>query len=171
MSSSTETLRTDADLNAADELGRELVRLIRTLSRAKSQVLNSGPDGLERAAYGLLFCLVHQGPQRTSQLAENLHIEISTVSRQSSALVEHGLVERQADPDDGRATLLAPTTEGVRVFEQNRKLRNERLARITADWPSGDREQLTELLGRLTSRIEGSQPATNTAGDPEETTT
>lgn len=165
--SSTETLGTDAELDAADALGGELVRLIRTLSRVKTQVLNAGPDGLERAAYGLLFCLVQHGPLRTSQLAESLHIEISTVSRQAGALVEHGLIERQADPDDGRATLLAPTAEGFRVFEENRRLRNERLARITADWPAGDREQLTELLGRLSSRIEMSQPETNVPGRPE----
>jgi len=144
------------DTQAADELGSELVRLMRAMSRVRSSVLYAGPDGLERAAYGLLFCLVHQGPQRTSQLAENLHIEISTVSRQASALVGHGLVERAPDPDDGRAILLAPTTEGVRVFDENRRLRNERLARLTADWSAEERDQLITLLDRLTTSIERS---------------
>ena len=164
MSSSTP----DTELDTADELGRELVRLMRAMSRAKAHVTPSGPDGLERAAYGLLFCLVHDGPQRTSQLAENLHTEISTVSRQASALVGHGLVERQADPGDGRATLLAPTAEGVRVFEQNRRQRNQWLAQLTADWPAGERERLTSLLDRLTSRVEAYEPATpatSTAGE------
>lgn len=163
MASSTSTApqATDAELDTADDLGRELVRLMRAMGRAKSQITRAGPDGLERAAYGLLFCLVHDGPQRTSQLAENLHTEISTVSRQASALVGHGLVARQADPDDGRATLLAPTEEGVRVFEENRKQRNQWLADITADWPAGEREQLTALLDRLTSRIETFQPGTH----------
>ena len=164
MTSSTAPPDPDPGLDTADELGRELVRLMRAMGRAKSQVASAGPDGLERAAYGLLFCLVHDGPQRTSQLAENLHTEISTVSRQTSALVSHGLVERQADPDDGRATLLAPTTEGVRVFERNRKQRNQWLANITSDWPAGDREQLSALLDRLCSRIEAFDPAISTQG-------
>lgn len=159
-SAAARPLGTDADLDTADELGRELVRLMRAMGRAKSHVSLPGPDGLERAAYALLFGLVHDGAQRTSQLAENLHTEISTVSRQASALVGHGLVERQADPDDGRATLLAPTAEGIRVFEQNRKQRNQWIARLTADWPAGDREQLTTMLDWLTSRIETFQPET-----------
>lgn len=154
MSSSTDPQDAGAELDAADRLGVELVRLMRALGRAKGHIAVAGPDGLERAAYGLLFCLIQEGPQRTSQLAENLHTEISTVSRQASALVAHGLVERQADPDDGRANLLAPTEQGLRVFEQNRRLRNERLARVTSDWPAGEREQLTGLLDRLTSRLE-----------------
>lgn len=164
MTSSTASSGTDAALDSADELGRELVRLMRAMGRAKSQITSSGPDGLERAAYGLLFCLVHDGPQRTSQLAENLHTEISTVSRQISALVSHELVERQADPDDGRACLLAPSAEGVRVFERNRRMRNEWLAEITSDWPSGEREQLTDLLDRLTSRIETFEPTISAEG-------
>jgi DNA-binding MarR family transcriptional regulator len=121
-------------------------------------VAKHGPDGIERAAYSILFHLINDGPQRTSKLAESLHAEISTISRQSSALVQHGLVERQADPEDGRACLLAPTAEGLRVFEENRKQRNKWLAEVLADWPEADRRTLTELLGRLNTGIETHTP-------------
>src|SRR3954452_15668372 len=113
---------TKAELDVADELGVQLVRFVRLMHKAKSHVGKQGSDGIERAAYAILFHLIHDGPQRTSKLAETLHAEISTISRQSSSLVQHGLVERQSDPEDGRACLLAPTTEGLRVFEENRKL-------------------------------------------------
>ncbi|MEC3975665.1 MarR family winged helix-turn-helix transcriptional regulator [Amycolatopsis sp. H20-H5] len=147
-----------AELDLADELGHELVRFIRLINRAKSQVAKQGPDGIERAAYAILFCLIHEGPQRTSKLAEFLHSEISTISRQSSSLVQHGLVERQADPEDGRACLLAPTAEGLRVFEENRKQRNQWLVEVLADWTEEDRETLNVLFGRLNSGIEQNSP-------------
>jgi DNA-binding MarR family transcriptional regulator len=158
MAPSQNAVTTTAELDLADDLGQHLVRLVRLINRAKSQVTKQGPDGIERAAYAILFCLIHDGPQRTSRLADSLHSEISTISRQSSSLVQHGLVERQADPEDGRACLLAPTSEGLRVFEENRKQRNQWLAGVLADWNQEDRKTLNNLFGRLNSGIEASAP-------------
>ncbi|MEU7769608.1 MarR family winged helix-turn-helix transcriptional regulator [Nocardia sp. NPDC049190] len=142
----------------ADELGVQLVRFMRAVNRAKLQMTRHGPDSLDRLAYAALFCLVHDGPQRTGKLAELLRAEISTVSRESRSLVAHGLVERRADPIDGRACVLAATPEGERVFEENRKHRNRWLAAILADWPSEDRAAVTELLARLNTGIETTPP-------------
>ncbi|MGK8509108.1 MarR family winged helix-turn-helix transcriptional regulator [Nocardia asiatica] len=142
------------ELAAADELGQRLVRFMRAINRAKWQPARPGPEGLEKLAYAVLFCLVHEGPQRAGRLAELLHAEASTISRQSRSLVAHGLVQRRPDPVDGRACVLAATEEGVRVFEENRALRNRWLADILADWPATDRETLTVLLDRLTTAIE-----------------
>jgi len=149
---------TDTELDIADELGVQLVRFMRLLTKAKSQVAKLGPDGIERAAYAILFQLIHDGPQRTSKLAEALHSEISTISRQSSALVQHGLVERLADPEDGRACLLAPTAEGMRVFEENRRQRNRWLAEVLDEWPEDERRVLNKLLDRLNTGIEKHAP-------------
>ncbi|WP_063051391.1 MarR family winged helix-turn-helix transcriptional regulator [Nocardia arthritidis] len=149
---------TAAELATADELGQQLVRFMRAVNRAKWLPARPGPDGLERLAYSVLFCLVHEGPQRAGRLAELLHTEASTISRQSRSLVAHGLVERRADPVDGRACVLAATAEGVRVFEENRALRNRWLADILADWPATDRDTLTALLDRLTAGIETTTP-------------
>jgi len=159
----TEEAFSAAELDVADELGVQMVRFIRLVNKAKSQVSKQGPDGIERAAYAILFHLIHDGPQRTSKLAETLHAEISTISRQSSSLVQHGLVERQADPEDGRACLLAPTPEGLRVFEENRRQRNMWLATVLADWPEEDRTKLNELLDRLNTGIEQSIPQADQA--------
>lgn len=153
-----ESAFTAAELDVADELGVQMVRFVRLIHKAKAQVSKQGPDSIERAAYAILFHLIHDGPQRTSKLAETLHAEISTISRQSSSLVQHGLVERQADPEDGRACLLAPTAEGLRVFEENRRQRNHWLAKVLADWPEEDRRLLNSLLDRLNSGIETSIP-------------
>ena len=158
MAPNTTAARQAAEPDLADRLGRELVRFVRLINKAKSQVSAPGPDGIERAAYAILFALIHEGPQRTSKLAEFLHAEISTISRQSSSLVQHGLVERQADPEDGRACLLAATAEGMRVFEENRKQRNQWLAEVLGDWSEDDRRTFHRLFARLNSAIEEHSP-------------
>ncbi|WP_067687573.1 MarR family winged helix-turn-helix transcriptional regulator [Nocardia jejuensis] len=143
------TTESDADL-----LGAQLVRLMRAIGRAKHRVLKHGPEGLEQVAYAVLFCLVHEGPQRTGKLAELLHAEISTISRQTRSLVAHGLVERGADPIDGRVCVLTATAEGERVFTENRRLRTQWLAGVLAEWPETDRSTLVGLLERLAGDIE-----------------
>jgi DNA-binding MarR family transcriptional regulator len=152
------TAATAEELDLADQLGQQITRLMRLIHKKKSHVTKQGPDGIERAAYSILFLLVHEGPQRASRIAEGLHSEISTISRQSSSLVQHGLVERLPDPEDGRACLLAPTSEGLRVFEENRKLRNHWLAAILSEWTEEDRRTLNQLFERFNSGIEAHIP-------------
>ncbi|MFF0492695.1 MarR family winged helix-turn-helix transcriptional regulator [Nocardia sp. NPDC003482] len=149
-----------AAFDDADLLGAQLLRFVRAINRAKGQLAKHGPDGLEKLAYSVLFCLVHDGPQRTGKLAEQLHAEMSTISRQTRTLVAHGLVERRADPIDGRACVLAATAEGQRVFEENRRLRNLWMADLLGDWPPADRTTLITLLDRLNSSIEAIPPST-----------
>ena len=115
---STEELRT------ADEVGSQLVRLVRLIERVQAQYQAEHPDAVDRATYLLLVHLVKDGAHRAGALAEAVHSDPSTVSRQVAHLVQLGLVERVADPADGRATLLVATAEGRRVFDENRQLRN-----------------------------------------------
>lgn len=167
------TVPSQDDLDLADALGGQLVRFYRAMSKTKSYLSKTGPNGIERAAYAILFYLVNNGPQRTSALADALHSDISTVSRQSTTLVQHGLVERIADPEDGRATLLTPTDEGLRVFEENRKLRARSLATMLQEWPREDRVAVASLLDRLNAEIEQFQEDLaddSSADEPEDPT-
>ncbi|EHK86963.1 MarR family transcriptional regulator [Saccharomonospora azurea SZMC 14600] len=148
----------DAPHGSTDQVAAQLVRLVRLTARAKSRMTKVGPDSVERAAYAILFHLIDRGPQRTSQLAEMLHSDISTISRQSSTLVDHGLVERLADPGDRRASLLAATSEGRRVFETNRERLNHWLEWVLDEWSDEDRLAVNVLLRRLNDRIETCDP-------------
>ena len=144
----------DDDLALADEVSGQLIRLVRLMERKQAQYQAEHPDAVERATYLLLVHLVKGGPRRASALAEAVHSDPSTISRQVAQLVRLGLVERTADPEDGRATLLAATDEGRRVFEENRRVRNERIAEMLADWSVADRRNLAELLGRFSTAFE-----------------
>jgi DNA-binding MarR family transcriptional regulator len=144
----------DDDLALADDVSGQLIRLVRLMDRRQAQYLAEHPDAVERATYYLLVHLVKGGPQRASALAESVHSDPSTISRQVAHLVRLGFVERMADPEDGRATLLTATDEGRRVLEENRRMRIERFAEMLSDWSVADRRTFAELLARFTTAFE-----------------
>jgi DNA-binding MarR family transcriptional regulator len=144
----------DDDLALADDVSGQLIRLVRLMDRRQAQYLAEHPDAVERATYYLLVHLVKGGPQRASALAESVHSDPSTISRQVAHLVRLGFVERMADPEDGRATLLTATDEGRRVLEENRRMRIERFAEMLSDWSVTDRRTFAELLARFTTAFE-----------------
>jgi DNA-binding MarR family transcriptional regulator len=142
------------DVAVAEELGHQLVRLLTMVGRAKAQFSQATGDGVERAAYALLAHLVKEGPKRITTLAEAVHSDTSTVSRQTSSLVAHGLVERKADPEDGRACLLVATEAGRGTFDRARAERTKHIAAVLADWPANERRTLVALLDRLNTDFE-----------------
>jgi DNA-binding MarR family transcriptional regulator len=156
----------DDEIAVADEIGSALIRLIRLVERKQAQRYAGNPDAVERATYHLLVHLVRGGPQRAVALAEDVHSDPSTISRQVSQLVKLGLVERTADPQDGRATLLAATAEGRRVFEENRRLRNEQLAALLSGWTGDDRRLLGELMTRFATDFENDHRNPESADAP-----
>lgn len=149
---------TPEELADADALGFELVRFGRLVGRAKAQFAAQNKSGIESAAYALLVHLVGDGPQRLTALADAVHSDTSTVSRQVGALVRHGLVERRADPQDGRACQLAATENGRRTFHQHRCHRTAAMAELVSSWPRADVRQLVSLLDRLNTDMETFEP-------------
>lgn len=157
------------------ELSDQVVRLTRASQSLRAQLLGRGTDGVEWSAYLLLFQLVREGPKRSSALAETACVDPSTVSRQVADLVRLGLVERRADPDDGRASLLVATEEGLRTCALLRERRVRAFAHVVAGWPTEDVRLLAGLLGRLNDSFTATRPqvidvlAGNRSG-PRETT-
>jgi DNA-binding MarR family transcriptional regulator len=130
-------------------LEREIGLMLRR-SRAISSRLSSElhPD-LDGAGYGLLALLQDAGPLRASDLVVRLGLDKSTVSRQVASLVDLGLVDRAADPVDGRAQVLTPSAEGSARLARIREARRARWENDLADWPADDVIRLGELLHRL----------------------
>lgn len=150
----------DQDRRAAVvQLADQLMRFVLMVKRGMARFGGPNRDGIEYPAYGLLAHLITDGPQRTTALAEAVHADTSTVSRQTAALIRHGLVERRSDPVDGRASILAPTDEGQRTFLDNRKRHNENMAHVVSGWPAEEVLRLADLLARLNTDLEAHQRA------------
>jgi DNA-binding MarR family transcriptional regulator len=97
----------------------------------------------------VLFHLVKDGPRRAGALAECAQVDASTASRHIDQLVRLGLVERRADPDDGRATQLVATDAGREMHARVLAARERMMADLLSDWPAEDVDTLAALLARL----------------------
>jgi DNA-binding MarR family transcriptional regulator len=136
------------------ELGHELVRYARILHLLKAEMGRLVPAGLDPAAAGLLAWLVRQGASRQSDLAGSTFLDPSTVSRRIAQLVAHGLVERAADPGDGRAVLLAPTALGTEVFDRVRERREQIVHQVLTGWDASDVAEFRRLMCKFNDGFE-----------------
>ncbi len=149
---------------AADQLITELVRFARLSSRMKA-MFSIDELGAEHSALLLLFPLLHEGPLRIRDLAEMKRADPSTVSRQAAQLVRAGLVRREADPADGRASRLALTPVGEAACERLRAVRRKAVSTALSDWPDERIAAFTELFHQFNTSVEAHQrtsaPATS----------
>lgn len=137
---------TDAELDN----GRRLASVLFAFGKQQTAVAaRLSRAGVDRSAIVLLKNLVALGPVRLGTLAEAVHSDPSTVSRQVAALVKEGLVARQADPDDGRASLLAPTDDGMAVLERQRARFACSLAQMVRHWDADDLDTFIGLFERF----------------------
>ncbi|GAB2726318.1 MarR family winged helix-turn-helix transcriptional regulator [Nocardia thraciensis] len=148
-----------------DVIGRQLIRLGRIRERTNAQIVAASKGEIEISAYGIIFRLLEDGPMRSGTLAEAMYSDASTISRQVASLVKRGLLERRADPDDGRASVLMVTDAGRDLAEHLRRRRIEVLAHIVADWDHADREQLATLLRRFVDDYDTARPGLLTLAD------
>ncbi|GAB3000448.1 MarR family transcriptional regulator [Saccharothrix stipae] len=143
------------ELAMADRVGMALVRMNKMHACVAAHMSKSG---LDKASFVLLANLNQLGPSRASALAEAVFSDPSTVSRQVATLVKDGLVERRADPEDGRASVLAVTEAGARLLAERRAQRNAALARLFADWPAHEWGQFIEYFERFVGDYEKALP-------------
>ena len=141
--------RQDEAHEAFVRLEREIALLLRRARAISTRLAGELHPELDGAAYGLLALLQDTGPLRASDLVARLGLDKSTVSRQVANLVDLGLVDRTADPVDGRAQVLTPSAEGTARLARVRDSRRARWEADLNDWPAEDVAALAELLGRL----------------------
>ncbi|MEV0079282.1 MarR family transcriptional regulator [Nocardia neocaledoniensis] len=149
---------------AIDTIAIQLVRLHRLRDRALAQIKDH--SGIDPAGFVVLFRLVCDGPMRSGALAEAVHSDASTVSRQVAQLVERGLVRRTADPDDGRATVLEATDAGHETADRIRARRRDSIAVVTEDWSSEDRAAFAALLSRFVADYDAARPILSRSPEP-----
>ncbi|WP_420000528.1 MarR family winged helix-turn-helix transcriptional regulator [Streptomyces boninensis] len=130
-------------------LERELTLFYRRARSASGEMAREVHPELEPAAYGLLVRLADGGVQRASELAGFFGVGKATMSRQLRALEELGLVTREPDPADGRASLLVLTPEGAQRVNRVRAARYARYVERLGGWEHDEVAELARLLGRF----------------------
>jgi DNA-binding MarR family transcriptional regulator len=147
--------------SSVDQVENALIPLVRYLSSPRTwrQLAAATDVHLDRARYVVLRAVAESEPVRTTVLAEQVGVDPSTMSRHVGILEQAGLVQRTADPDDGRAQSLSLTAAGRTVMEKVRAARHDLITDALGDWDDADRAQLAALLARLSGDFERAERA------------
>ena len=129
-------------------LGRILLRKNRT--RLYQVMLATAPDAVDEHTYPVLSGIARVGPATSAELAAEIGVDRSRVSRHADRLQDAGLIRRAPSPDDARATLLTLTMAGETEVARLRAVLAGHLDEIVAPWPDGLAEALVDGLLRLT---------------------
>lgn len=136
------------------DIADTFVALMRTAGRAKARLMAASRHDVDWSAQVILRILAANGPMRASALADSLQSDPSTVSRQVATLVKDGLVERQADPEDGRASTLVLTDRAAEVLDAYARTRAANFATMLDDWTDEELTTFANHLGRFAVAFE-----------------
>lgn len=135
---------------AVETIEFELAILIRRVT-SLSTVKKFG--SLDRSAYLLLHQIDAHGSAGVKALADEFHLDISTVSRQTAALEQKGYVYRVPDPADGRAYSLRITQIGSKELFDYKQARVARIAELLESWSEDERRQFGQLLSKFNRSV------------------
>jgi DNA-binding MarR family transcriptional regulator len=118
----------------------------------------SRPEGeLTLPESSALTRLDRGGPATASELARLEQISPQSIGATLGALEARGLIERRADPADGRRAVLSVTGAGQQMLKDKRNARTEQLARaLSSGFTPAELRQLktaAPLLERLAQSI------------------
>ena len=141
------------DRQTAERVSVGLIRLMKLLQALRQHAPRIHP-AVDATAYPILFNLAAE-PRRVSALAECVHSDVSTVSRQVSTLEAHGLVDKVSDPDDGRAQVVRLSDEGQALLAGIQQQRTEWFGELMADWTAEEASDFAGHLERFGADLEG----------------
>ncbi|MGI8701753.1 MAG: MarR family winged helix-turn-helix transcriptional regulator [Nocardioidaceae bacterium] len=91
---------------------------------------------------------------RPSELADHLHISPRSVTEVVDSLEQRGLVRRDSDPDDRRASLISLTGEGAALSDAVRAARAAEAETVFGRLSARDRAGLRRILRKLANSYE-----------------
>lgn len=145
-----EDLERDA---AVRGLEHEIGRLLRRIRRGVADRAQQVDPELSPTAYPLLATLAEHGPHRAADLADLFVLDKGAVSRLVHQMLELGLIDRQPDPQDGRASILSVTAKARERLAAIAAQRHEAVGQRLADWEAASIGELAAGLARFNAAI------------------
>lgn len=136
----------------AEAISNTLMRVMKVMSSMRHHAPRQHA-AVDPSQYPLLFSLSGE-PRRVSAVADSIHSDASTVSRQVSHLVQHGLLVKIGDPEDGRAQLLSLSPAGLEVIDKLVRGRGQWFERLLASWSDDDARTFEHYLTRFGDDLE-----------------
>ena len=144
------------DTSGSQHQASDAVSLAMAVSRLRSRIrIEAGlsSTGIPISQLAVLGRIIDEGPTTAAALAAGEHVTQQAIAQSLATLRERGLVEKQADPSDGRKSLVTATAAGRKLRESLTASREEWLTQaIDAAVRPAERPLLRaaiELLERI----------------------
>jgi DNA-binding MarR family transcriptional regulator len=126
----------------------KLVRYLETFGRKSSIFVD-----VDRAGYIALRTLQDLGPSNLNALANALHLDSSTITRQVAVLESSGFVRREMDPVDRRSWTISLTMSGKQTMRNVEKARRVMIAELLYDWTPKELGDLARIMPKLNDSL------------------
>jgi DNA-binding MarR family transcriptional regulator len=130
-------------------LGELAARVRLAVTRTARRLRQEAGTELSPTQTAALSTIDRQGPLTPSELATQERVQRPTATRVVARLESDGLVERAADPADGRSFLVSVTPEGRGLLRKLRTRKNAYLARRLRDLDEDELAVLARAAGIL----------------------
>lgn len=137
------------------DIGELSSRLRLAIARSARRMRQEAGTDLSPSLTSALATIERHGPITPSELAELERVQRPSATRIVSRLETEGLVDRAADPADGRSSLVSASAQGRALLRRLRTRKNAYLARRLRDLPDSDVETLREAADVLERLLEG----------------
>lgn len=111
-------------------------------------------ERLSFTTLSVLHTLSRKGPMRLTELTATEQMTQPAITQMVRRLEDDGLLERRADPRDGRVVLVQLTPRGAQIIEARRAARVERLASLLDRLPPEERAAIASALPALAHAVE-----------------
>ncbi|MFJ1705922.1 MarR family winged helix-turn-helix transcriptional regulator [Kitasatospora sp. NPDC088346] len=106
-------------------------------------------EAVDELTYPVLSGLARTGRCSATDLGREVSLDRSTVTRRADRLEHAGLLRREPDPADGRATLLDLTPAGHRIVAATRQRLAATIEASVASWPPDEAQAFARQLRRF----------------------
>jgi len=138
---------------SAAQLRTAIVRIARRLRQEAA----TESSGLTPTSVAALATIERHGPLTPSEIAEIERVKRPTITRTLGCLEREGLIERAADPADGRSSLVSVNRAGRERLRRLRGRKNAYLARRMRDLDAEEVATLERAAAILERLREGEQ--------------
>lgn len=136
------------------DLARRLTFVVGTINRR----LRPPADGLSHVAVSALSSISRAGTVRPGDLARTEGIAAPGMTRLVADLEQRGLLERSADPHDGRSTLLSLSAAGERELQEARTSRSAWVAGLLEEVGPDDLAAVERAVTALEAALLAAAP-------------
>ena len=139
------------DISLSERAAHLRIAIVRTARRLRQEAA-AETSGLTPTSVAALATIERHGPLTPSEIAEIERVKRPSITRTLGCLEREGLIERAADPADGRSSLVSVNAAGRERLRRLRGRKNAYLARRMRDLSAEEVETLeraAEILERM----------------------